>query len=141
MEKTQGVLTALLTNGLTYDDNNEKKLPQRLATDTLFICGRFYEYNLYNVDVEGLEEAVNNLIADFWKNKAPAEKGVFSKNRCWLIEKNLSLHRSVKEMMKNEKANISTTKFYKQKDGKHTLNYIVNFTNDYEKYSILNIAI
>jgi hypothetical protein len=106
--------------------------------DIVFINGEIYEYNLYTATNERLDDAVTEILDYFWKNEAPLFDAVYSVNRSDFIENNTALSDGVKRMMTHKNANISTTKYFHMVGGRCILTFIINYTKDFNTYSILN---
>ena len=106
--------------------------------DIVFINGEIYEYNLYTATNERLDDAVTEILDYFWENEAPLFDAVYSVNRSDFIENNTALSDDVKRMMTHKNVNISTTKYFYVDRGRFILNFTINYTKDFNTYSILN---
>jgi hypothetical protein len=106
--------------------------------DIVHINGWIYEYNLYTAANENLDDAITEILDNFWKNEASLFGAVPSENRTRSIENNTELSDGVKRMMTNRNVNISTTKYFYMDGEKCILNFTINYTRDFRTYSFLS---
>ena len=106
--------------------------------DIVVISGWIHEYNLYTAANENLDDAIAELLDNFWKNEASLFGAVPSENRTRSIENNTELSDGVKRMMVNKNVNISTTKYFYMDGERCILAFTINYTKDFKTYSFLN---
>jgi hypothetical protein len=106
--------------------------------DIVYINRDIYEYNLYTATNENLDDAIAELLDNFWKNEASLFGAVPSENRTRSIENNTELSDGVKRMMGTKNVNISTTKYFYMEGERCMLTFTINYTRDFKTYSFLN---